>query len=271
MRIIKIHVGHCVVKYGPRYWIRCHPYISWRHIWQFYYWQSFLTYTPPLFCYYKYCREMLFAPLFFMRITFRDIFRWGFFLCVIFAKNIIFLVKIKHLKTKWQFVGIKRCFTGLKYAWYASTIVFLHCQLTLGPDPYTMMTLWLIDGWPLIPYILCRDRPAAARRCVYPRFLKLPKATFMDFGPFLVQLKTWRSSIFFSFLRILGAFFVPFEDIGPWQFDPRPIFWPPLASRKPLFRISGCSVQIWHHAFLGGFSPPLFLRYHTFETKYDVC
>ena len=77
---------------------------------------------------------MLFAPIFLTRITFRDIFQRDFFLRVIFAINIIFLVKIIHLMTKWQFVGLKRGITGLKQAWYASTIKFLDCQLTLGPD-----------------------------------------------------------------------------------------------------------------------------------------
>ena len=101
--------------------------------------------TPPLFTT-KNSVEKCFSHQFFLtRITFRDIFQWDFFLRVIFAINIIFLVKIIHLMTKWQFVGLKRGITGLKQAWYASTIKFLDCQLTLGPDPPadTMMTLWL--------------------------------------------------------------------------------------------------------------------------------
>ena len=125
-------------------------------------WQSAdILDRPPLFAT-KNSVEKCFSHQFFLtRITFRDIFQWDFFLCVIFAINIIFLVKIIHLMTKWQFVGLKRGITGLKQAWYASTIKFLDCQLTLGPDPPPLLTPWwhfgsdppsgrqLIYGWPL--------------------------------------------------------------------------------------------------------------------------
>ena len=112
---------------------------------------------------------MLSAPICLTWITFRKFFQLDFFLLVIFAINIIFLVKIIHLMTKWQFVGLKRGITGLKQAWYASTIKFLDCQLTLGPDPpcwhhddtlaqtppsgCQLIYGWPLCGWPLITNI----------------------------------------------------------------------------------------------------------------------
>ena len=162
------------------------------------------------------------------------------------------------------------------FYWFKICIIcFYHSIPTLSADTWARPLHHddtLADRWmtPYPIYFVPGSARCSSALCL-STFSEATKSHFHGFWSLLVQLKTWRSSIFFSFLRILGAFFVPFEDIGPWQFDPRPIFWPPLASRKPLFRISGCSVQIWHHAFLGGFSPPPFLRYHTFETKYDVC
>ena len=82
---------------------------------------------------------MLFAPIFFNANHISRHFSIRFFLRVIFAINIIFLVKIIHMMTKWQFVGLKRGITGLKQACYASTINFLDCQLTLGPDIDTIV------------------------------------------------------------------------------------------------------------------------------------
>ena len=129
--------------------LRACPYISWRQIWQFST-TPLLTVswhfgqTPPPPCWQsadtlvrpphplltvswhfgqtapslrlRIVSKKAFRTIFFTRNTFCDIFQWDSFLCMIFAINIIFLVKIIHLMTKWPFLGLKRGINGLKQA-----------------------------------------------------------------------------------------------------------------------------------------------------------
>ena len=66
------------------------------------------------------CQEMLLAPIFFNAnhiLRHFSMIHVYFLLCVILAINIIFNFFLNiHLKTNWQFVGLKKCITGLKYA-----------------------------------------------------------------------------------------------------------------------------------------------------------